>query len=468
MADTLEDAYRNHDPLGMLRRWWGGQQRSQNSGGLNLLGFPDEGAAQPQAQASTQPAQVSRASIVPMPQRSPWQTQQVQAPQQQVPRQSSQDDLSQAVRSPAPALRPTAPSVPAGGPAAAAGQAQYQEPYDVAAMRLNRELAKSVAPAQAQWQAPNFSEVGGAGGQYYQSPQYSAWQANQRNARADLFRKYHGGWDPGEYQQLQNMNFAGGGQGKAGGDLAEQFLRRKIQNPTASYEGGIPVNRGMPTRTAVVKDVDGNQTVVNIPVYTSMGEFADVERTNAMERMAALERNRAEVAAADPNKQADLLDKLAADPRRLGTYLAGRGHDPEIARRIPSPAGVPAYGLGNLEQAAQDPETAYLHQALGPDSQLDLPRKLDLASRLMESGNPKYKDYMRGWLQRQQALDENWRRDVGGILNAPQTAEGINQSGIMHFLGGLMGADREQELARNRRARQVLQMFPELAGQPNG
>lgn len=462
MPDTLEDAYKSPYTLGILGQFLRNRQADQKPLVVDRQ----------QQVAPVQSDPVSQASVIPMPQRSPWQTQQVQSPQVQ---RSPQADLSQAVRSPAPTLRPTAPSVPAGGPAAASGQAQQPwgwrqgqkpqwpippvpqgvEPLEVAAMRLGRnqlDRYRALAPETA---TP------------FQDPWNLRNNEANRQDRLDLYKRYHGGWNPGEYEKLQELSPGGaGGQAKQVIDPTEKFLRQKIQNPTASYQGGIPISRGgPPSRTVISKDADGNPVMMQVPLYSSSQEWADTERNNAMDRLAALERNRAEVAAADPNKQIELLDRMAADPRRLGTALAYRGHDPEIARRIPSPAGVPAYGLGNLEQAAQDPETAYLHQALGPDSQLDLPRKLDLASRMMESGNPKYKDYMRGWLQRQQALDENWKRDVGGILNAPQTAEGINQSGIMHFLGGLMGADRAPELARNRRARQVLQMFPGLSGQ---
>lgn len=402
------------------------------------------------------------------------------APPAQVP-QRPQGDLVQAIQQPKPAPMqaqryganvpaPPQPHIPA-APQMPQVQMQPQaqrpmwpipqappgrEPYEVAAMRQNRELAKSVAPPQAQFSAPNFSEVGGAGGQYYQSPQYTAWQQGNQNARADLFRQYHGGWDPGEFQQLQKMG---------SGNSIDQYLQQKVQNPTASYEGGIPVHRGVPTRTVITRDSEGNPMAVNMPEFSSTGEWADAVRGDAMAKLAGMERHKAEMAALDPNKQIGLLEKLGADPRLLGTYLAGHGHDPNLAAQIP-PArqpGAPVYGLGNLEQAATDPETAYLHQALGPDSGLDLTRKLDLASRLMESGNPKYNDYVKAWMQRQQATDDRWQRDVADIMGRPQTAEGINQLSAAHYLGGLFGADRQQELARNERARRLIQMFPGVA-----
>ena len=219
--------------------------------------------------------------------------------------------------------------------------------------------------------------------------------------------------------------------GGAGDNDYRTYLQRKVQSPGADYTG-------------------------NVPIYRGVDSFRDEQvRASAMAALQQMDEN-------SPERQLALFDQLAANPRRLGVYLAGRGQDPNIARTIPqsTEAGGPGYNIGNLEQAATDPELAYLHQAMGPESGLNLGQKLDLASKFMETGNPKYRDYTKAWLQRQQATNEAWQRDVQSIQ--PRTAGQINLRGPLELLGGLTGRDRSMELARNERARQVMQMFPQL------
>lgn len=255
-----------------------------------------------------------------------------------------------------------------------------------------------------------------------------------RAAREALFRQYHQGMDRGDYRVYQNNI--------AGGDPYRQFLEQKIQQPGVSFEGPggrTAVYRGSPYATVADRDI-----------AVRSGAAGALNELNAQ----------------DPAKQLALFDQLASNPRRLGVYLATRGQDPNLARTIPqsTEAGGPGYNIGNLEQAATDPELAYLHQAMGPDSGLNLGQKLDLASKFIETGNPKYRDYTRAWLQRQQATNEAWQRDVQSIQ--PRTASQINLRGPLEFLGGLTGRDRTMELARNERARQILQMFPQLSASP--
>lgn len=165
-----------------------------------------------------------------------------------------------------------------------------------------------------------------------------------------------------------------------------------------------------------------------------LGAQDDRERAHAGQYTAEAD------AAAHPERQLDLLRRIAADPAVRGMYLAGRGADPATIASIPSPIapaqpGVPAINAANFGQHLGREENASMKGLLeSPDmSLLERTKRAAQFPGFTDLQNPSRQLYDQ-WLKSQYTDPQKWGADT----YVPENPD--NSIPVLGRVGGLVAA----------------------------